>query len=101
MYVKLKTKSGHRFKEYVPGNLTIQEARNIFENDYIIVTELEEEKYGDFDNNKAISIIENEGIGYAVMNYCSYKEFTDPETRKLWRLADESLQNLKSHLNID
>lgn len=53
---------------------------------------------GTLSNDEAKSIIENEGIGYAVQSYISGDEFKDPETRRLWNEADKALSDLESYL---
>lgn len=50
------------------------------------------------DNGYAFSIIENEGIGYAVTSHSSHDSFKDPETRRLWKRAGDALDELQSYL---
>lgn len=54
---------------------------------------------GESTNGDAADIIENEGLDYAVMHYCSGDEFKDPETRRLWDAADKALEALCAYLS--
>ena len=49
----------------------------------------------------AKSIIENEGIGYAVTRYIDAEQFTNAETRKLWYNACKALEDLQDHLGVE
>jgi len=49
-------------------------------------------------NKQALSIANEEGIGYAVTNYCNGDDFVDPKTKKLWNKAGEILRKLQKHL---
>lgn len=51
-------------------------------------------------NGEAIDIIENEGIGYAVLHYCDGSNFEDYITCFLWDAAQNSLQNLVDYLEL-
>ena len=50
------------------------------------------------DNRYAYWRGEQEGWGYAVMDYTDGSEFLDPKTRKLWFLAGNALIELKKYL---
>lgn len=52
-------------------------------------------------NGKAVDIIENEGLSYAVMDYTSGSWFKDPETGRLWDAADKALIDLVSYLKSE
>lgn len=49
-------------------------------------------------NTDAVDIIENEGIGYAVLHYCDADNFIDPKTQLLWKSAELALKDLQEHL---
>lgn len=49
-------------------------------------------------NEDAIQIIQSEGLGYAVYDYCSGSRFADPRTVKLWDEARAALQALGDYL---
>ena len=100
MVVILRTKSGKEFSETVNRIIDLEEAREVYENDLVKVIDVQEEKYGDHTNTDAFNIIENEGVGYAVQHYISWKEFKDPETRRLWKLADETLCQLEEYVGV-
>ena len=52
-----------------------------------------------FESNKyALGIIEQEGIGYAVQDYCSGDGFKDPKTKELWKNAGKALNDLQNYL---
>lgn len=53
------------------------------------------DKYSDSD---AVDIIENEGLGYAVHDYCSGDSFASEITGGLWDAADAALEALVWHL---
>lgn len=53
---------------------------------------------GTENNRYAADTIENEGIGYAVLHYCSGDVFSDPKTRELWNEACEALEALETYL---
>jgi hypothetical protein len=55
-------------------------------------------EYGEYTNGTAIDIIENEGIGYAVLHYTSGDAFKDPETQIRWQNAAGSLEALIEYL---
>lgn len=40
-----------------------------------------------FTNRDIAVILDNEGIGYAIMNYCSPEDLADKYMAKLWRKA--------------
>jgi hypothetical protein len=52
----------------------------------------------EYTNADAASIVENEGLGYAVQHYCSAESFADIETRRLWKLAEQACNDLEKHL---
>ena len=41
---------------------------------------------------------DQEGWGYAVMDYTDGQEFLDPKTRQLWKEAGDKLEELRSYL---
>jgi len=49
--------------------------------------------------NEARRIIDNEGIGYAVLHYCTEKHFEDKEVRKLWKKARLALEKLNKFVD--
>jgi hypothetical protein len=49
---------------------------------------------GKYTNDQAVDIIETEGLGYAVTDYCRGSSFADPETAKLWDAARDALRSL-------
>jgi hypothetical protein len=53
------------------------------------------EKYG---NEMAIQIIQGEGLGYAVTDYCRGDAFADEQTAKLWTDARQALGALCDYL---
>jgi hypothetical protein len=67
-----------------------------YKDDYII--EYIKDNSQEWDNMYAKSIIDNEGIGYAVQSYCDAYYFEDPVTRELWRNAKSSLDKLAEYL---
>jgi len=101
MIVKFKTKSGKIIEEEFPGIFDFSEAVKRYQNEALKVLSVENEKEGSHSNDDACRYIFNEGIGYAVSNYISYKEFRDPETRELWKKAADALNNLTSYLNYE
>lgn len=48
-----------------------------------------------FDNERVQTIINNEGIGYAVQHYCGHKDIADPEISKAWKKAAKALNHLE------
>jgi len=50
------------------------------------------------DNLRALNRCEQEGYGYAVINYSDGSEYIDPCTRKLWKEVAEKLNKLKNYL---
>jgi len=53
-------------------------------------------------NCYALNKCDQEGWGYAIMDYTDGKEFIDPKTRKLWKEARDKLIELKKYLmNFD
>jgi hypothetical protein len=55
-------------------------------------------EYGTLSNKRALQIINQEGIGYAVQGYCSAEEFKDPQTVLLWQKAHDVLNELELYL---
>lgn len=53
---------------------------------------------GDATNGDAVDIVDNEGIGYAVLHYCSGDHFKDPMTVDLWNAAGSQLKALQAYL---
>jgi hypothetical protein len=53
------------------------------------------------DNDEVINLIENEGIGYAVMCYTDGSSFEDEKLRQLWAQARESLEAINDYLGTD
>lgn len=53
---------------------------------------------GEYTNCDAVSIIENEGLDYAVRHYISGDYFADPETQKRWNAAEEAITALTEYL---
>lgn len=51
-----------------------------------------------YSNGDAVDIIDNEGIGYAVLDYTSAEEFKDTRTAELWANAAIALGELESWL---
>lgn len=51
-----------------------------------------------YNNEQAIEIIQGEGLGYAVTDYCRGDNFEDPETVQLWNAARRSLRDLCEYL---
>jgi hypothetical protein len=47
------------------------------------------------------SIVENEGIGYAVTSYMSESCIEDPELAKAWKEAREALERIEALLEDD
>lgn len=56
---------------------------------------MEKEQYT---NGEAVDILDNEGMSYAVMDYCDGSYFKDPETAKLWDAAGKALEDLRQYL---
>lgn len=54
--------------------------------------------YGDYTIDDAASIIEEEGIGYAVQSYIGHESFEDSKLRKLWRNAEKALDELQEYI---
>ena len=54
---------------------------------------------GFYYNGYAADIIEGEGVGYAVLHYIDGDSFADPETRRLWNEAEQSLNALLGYLH--
>lgn len=52
-------------------------------------------KYTDGD---LVDIIVNEGLAYAVKDYCDSRHIEDPTTGRLWDAAGEALENLIERL---
>jgi hypothetical protein len=48
---------------------------------------------------EAASIVENEGLAYAVQHYIRADKFKDPELRRLWQAANDALDELEAYLN--
>jgi hypothetical protein len=53
-----------------------------------------------FDDIEVRAIVEEEGIGYAVMHYMPASYCKNPETAKLWKEASDALSALKRHLHL-
>lgn len=49
-------------------------------------------------NGYAVDTIENEGLAYAVKDYCDGSTFKDPKTAELWDAAAKSLNDLLHYL---
>lgn len=56
------------------------------------------DKYDDFEVR---SIVENEGIGYAVLHYMGADRVENPVTAKLWEDAEKALKALSDRLHLD
>jgi hypothetical protein len=52
-------------------------------------------------NNDVVDIIENEGMGYAVMNYMDSSQIMDLELAELWDEAATALGALESYLRAN
>lgn len=52
-------------------------------------------------NGAAVDIIENEGIGYAILHYTSGSNFKDQETARLWDVAETALNDLVDYLEAE
>lgn len=50
-------------------------------------------------NGYAADVIENEGVGYAIMHYIDGDAFKDPETRRLWAAAEQALVALCAYIS--
>jgi len=44
---------------------------------------------------------ENEGVGYLLLDYCSYSDIKDSETRLLFGKAYKAVKELTEHLEIE
>lgn len=51
-----------------------------------------------FTNRRVAEIVNQEGIGYAVLHYMSSKDIKDKELKKLWNKAHKALKNLEDFL---
>ena len=100
MIITLKSKSGQIVKEKIKENITLGEAQEKYDGALFAVIRVEEEKFGDWTNNRACQIIANEGIGYAVTGYCNSSEFQDPITRDLWDKAEGALYALEEYIGL-
>lgn len=54
-------------------------------------------KYSD---DTLVSIIESEGLGYAVLYYLGSDNIESEDTAILWKAAADALEALKKHLEI-
>jgi len=52
-------------------------------------------------NGYACDVIENEGLSYAVQDYCSGSTFKDPTTAELWDAAEAALDTLVRYLETE
>lgn len=59
---------------------------------------MEDKKYTD---HEVAEIIEDEGIGYAVLHYMNSTYCKNPETAELWDQAEIALKNLADHLGCE
>lgn len=51
-------------------------------------------------NDKIKDIIEDEGLGYAVLDYLSPKEIDDPILARLWQSAQITLKQIEEYLDL-
>ncbi len=101
MILIMKSRNGKIIREEVNNeNLTLTEAKEIFNSLLFTVIEIEDNKYGDWSNDRACQILANEGTAYAVQFYCRSSEFKDPITRDLWDKAESALNNLEEYVGL-
>ena len=55
---------------------------------------------GHISDERAKDIISNEGIGYAIRQYCHSTDMINPVTAELWLNANLAIQKLENHLKI-
>ena len=63
-----------------------------------IMTKEQEEQAIKASNSDAYWRCEQEGYGYAVMDYTDGQEYLDPKTRKLWKEAGDAMDALRDYL---
>jgi len=59
------------------------------------------EQKGNYTDADALSMLENEGIVYAVTCHTDASQFKNAETRRLWYNAEKALQELQKHLGYE
>lgn len=59
---------------------------------------MSDKKYTD---HEVAMIVEDEGIGYAVLHYMAADNCKNPETEELWNQAEIALKNLAEHLGCE
>jgi hypothetical protein len=79
-------------------NISLEDAQEKYDSLLFKVITVKDDIPGEYDNKMAFSIIQNEGIGYAVLNYTDFTNFSKRKTRNLWRNAALALKNLQEHL---
>ena len=83
------------YSEYVEGDFNISFAEEKYNNDILTVSRLIDFKPGEYSKRDAAAIIENEGAGYAVESYTSFKRMKSKKVAVAWLNAELSIVNLK------